>query len=40
MVVPATLGQMLPGTGNLPSTLDAQYLGATLKVLKGMKKAK
>ena len=23
----------------LPSTLDAQYLGATLKVLKGMKKA-
>jgi hypothetical protein len=26
--------------GGLPSTLDAQYLGATLKVLKGMKKAK
>ncbi len=25
-------------TGNLPSTLDAQYLGTTLKVLKGMKR--
>ena len=24
--------------GNLPSTLDVQYFGTTLKVLKGMKK--
>lgn len=26
--------------GSLPSTLDAQYLGTTLKVLKAMKKPK